>query len=72
MEKLFGEVVDKAVDFVFFKQPNDIAVSLSSIKSVDSQRSPQPRILEPDAACDHVTYFTTPAGLEALVKALTS
>ncbi|MCX7595149.1 MAG: hypothetical protein N2235_15600, partial [Fischerella sp.] len=37
---------------------------------VNPNRSPQPRILLPDPACDHFTYFTHPAGLEALAKAL--
>jgi pimeloyl-ACP methyl ester carboxylesterase len=72
MNKLFARAIDRTVDLVFFEQPNDIAVSLASIKSVSSNRSPQPRILEPDAACDHLTYFTTTAGLEALMEALTS
>ncbi len=71
MKKLFGQAVDKIVNRVFFEQPNDIAVSLKSIKSVSSERVPQPKILQPDTACDHLTYFTNPAGLSALVKTLT-
>ncbi|AFZ11645.1 peptidase C14 caspase catalytic subunit p20 [Crinalium epipsammum PCC 9333] len=70
MQKLFGKAVDRVVDLAFFSQPNDIAVTLASIKSVSSNRSPQPRILLPDAACDHLTYFTHQAGLDALSKAL--
>jgi hypothetical protein len=62
--------VDKVVDLTFFHQPNDIAVTLASIKSVSSDRSPQPRILSPDAACDHLTYFTSKAGLDVLAMAL--
>ena len=72
MSKLFARAVNRTVNLVFFEQPNDIAVSLDSIKSVSSNRSPQSKILEPDAACDHLTYFTTTAGLEALARALTS
>ncbi|MEW6497216.1 MAG: peptidase C14 caspase catalytic subunit p20, partial [Cyanobacteriota bacterium] len=72
MERLFGKAVDKVVNLTFFEQPNDIAVTLASIKSVSSTRSPQPRILLPDAACDHLTYFTTKAGLDALAIALHS
>lgn len=68
--KLYGEAVDKVVDLAFWQEPNDIAVSLASIKSVSSNRSPQPKILTPDAACDHVTYFTSEAGLKALATAL--
>jgi pimeloyl-ACP methyl ester carboxylesterase len=72
MQKLFGKAVDKVVDLAFFKQPNDIAVSLTSIKNVSSNRIPPPKILLPDTACDHLTYFTSQAGLEALANALSS
>ena len=70
MRKLFGSTVDTVVDKVFFQQPNDIAVTLESIKSISWERNPQPRIILPDAACDHLTYFTSRSGLDALVKAL--
>ncbi|MDF5723106.1 MAG: caspase family protein [Rhizonema sp. PD37] len=70
LKKAFGSAVDKVVDMAFFEQPNDIAVTLSSIKSVSDQRTPQPQILLPDTACDHLSYFTTKAGLEALAMAL--
>jgi pimeloyl-ACP methyl ester carboxylesterase len=72
LERLFGKAVDKVVNLTFFEQPNDIAVTLASIKSVSSTRSPQPKILLPDATCDHLTYFTTKAGLDALANALHS
>lgn len=70
MQKLFGKAVDNVVDLAFFKQPNDIVVSLSSIESVSSNRNPQPRMLHPYAACDHFTYFIHPAGLQVLSQAL--
>lgn len=70
MQKLFGSAVDKVVDTVFFQQPNDIAVTLESIKKIDLERNPKPIIISPDAACDHLTYFTEDAGLKALVQAL--
>ncbi|WP_071192219.1 caspase family protein [Trichormus sp. NMC-1] len=69
MQKLFGSSVDRVVDMVFLKQPNDIAVTLESIKSVNANRTPEP-IMLPDAACDHLTYFTSKPGLDALIKAL--
>ena len=70
MKKLFNPAINKVIDgLVFGGEPNDIAVSLASIKNVSQERSPQPRIL-PNVACDHMTYFTTEAGLEALIKAL--
>ena len=69
MQKLFGSAVDTVVNKVFFEQPNDIAVTTESIQSVSLQRNPQPVILPP-IACDHLTYFSSEAGLDALVKAL--
>ena len=69
MRKLFGSAVDNVVDKVFMQQPNDIAVTTESIKSVSSQRNPQPRIISP-IACDHNSYFTSEAGLDALIQAL--
>ena len=72
MKKLFTPAINKVIDgLVFGGEPNDIAVSLASIKSVSQERSPQPQIL-PNVACDHMSYFTTEAGLEALVKAVSS
>lgn len=71
-QNLFGKAVDKVVDLAFFKQPNDIAASLTSIKNVSDNRIPPTRILVPDTTCDHLTYFTTKAGLEALAIALSS
>ncbi|AFY42287.1 caspase family protein [Nostoc sp. PCC 7107] len=70
IQKLFGSTVDGVVDLVFLQQANDIAVTLESIKSVSLNRTPQPRIILPDTACDHLTYFTSQHGLEALVTAL--
>ena len=70
MNKLFAPATNKIIDgLVFGGEPNDLAVSLASIKSVSQERSPQPKIL-PDVACDHLTYFTTEAGLKALSEAL--
>ncbi|MEG5172819.1 caspase family protein [Microcoleus sp. B3-D7] len=70
VQKLFGKSVDRVVDWTFFSQPNDIAVSIASIKSVKGDRTPQPTILLPDAACNHLGYFTEKAGLDALALAL--
>jgi len=69
MGKLFGTAVDNVVNMAFLKQPNDIAVTLESIKSISLERNPQPIIISP-VGCDHLTYFTSQAGLDALVKAL--
>ena len=70
MNKLFTPAINRVIDgLVFGDEPNDIAVSLTSIKSVSRDRYPQPKIL-PNVACDHMTYFTTEAGLQALTDAL--
>ena len=52
-----------------FQKPNDIAVSVESIKDVPLQRSPSPEVV--DVACHHLDYFTARDGLEALEGALT-
>ncbi|MFB2877802.1 caspase family protein [Floridanema aerugineum] len=70
VQNLFGKTVDRVIDWTFFSQPNDIAVSIASIKSVSCDRTPQPRILLPDAACNHLSYFTDKAGLDAIGMAL--
>ncbi|HEY0602361.1 MAG TPA: caspase family protein [Herpetosiphonaceae bacterium] len=57
-----------ATALAFFGQPNDIAVSVRSITNINDQRSPQPVVRE--IACDHITYFSTVAGLQALAEAL--
>ncbi|MEM1426639.1 MAG: hypothetical protein AAGF75_08825, partial [Cyanobacteria bacterium P01_H01_bin.130] len=69
--KFLGKGVDTVVTTVFLNQPNDIAVTLESIKRVNSARSPQPKIL-PDPACDHLTYFVSEPGLECLKAAQTA
>lgn len=57
-----------ATALAFFGQPNDIAVSVRSITNIDDERSPLPLVRE--IACDHITYFSTIAGLQALAEAL--
>ncbi|MDJ0596807.1 MAG: hypothetical protein QNJ72_43735 [Pleurocapsa sp. MO_226.B13] len=68
--KLFTPAINKVLDdLIFGGESHDIAVSIASIQNVDRERSPQPKVL-PNVACDHMTYFTTEAGLKALVDAL--
>jgi pimeloyl-ACP methyl ester carboxylesterase len=52
----------------FFDYPNDIAVSVVSAQHVPMNRSPKPELQQ--IACDHVTYFSTEEGLNALAKAV--
>jgi pimeloyl-ACP methyl ester carboxylesterase len=54
----------------FLGAPNDIAVSVASIRAVPDNRQPAP--IEVEVACDHVSYFSTEAGLRALAEALTA
>ncbi|AFZ24339.1 alpha/beta hydrolase family protein,Caspase domain-containing protein [Cylindrospermum stagnale PCC 7417] len=70
IQRLVQRLLGKAVDLTVFQQPNDMAVTLASIKSVSNDRTPRPKILLPDAACDHFTYFTHQLGLAALAKAI--
>lgn len=53
----------------FFNELNDIAVSVASVASVPTARDPQPQV-QPPIGCDHITYFSTEAGLRALTEAL--
>ncbi len=55
-----------ALDLLLFKAPNDIAVSLDSIKDIpgaaDRQFPPEVHV----CACDHISYFGDPSGLESM------
>jgi len=68
LRRLPQKLLHEGAALAFFRQPNDIAVSVASAKAVPSSRSTQLEIHE--VACDHMTYFTTQAGLEALGKSL--
>ncbi|MBW4634728.1 MAG: caspase family protein [Iphinoe sp. HA4291-MV1] len=67
LERLMQSLFGKVVALPFFGQPNDIAVTVHSIKNVTEGRSLPPQIQE--VACDHLTYFHHPAGLKALIAA---
>lgn len=54
-------------DPFFLASPNDIAVSVASMKTVPYGLAPPTEV-----ACDHVSYFTDPASLAALAKILSS
>jgi pimeloyl-ACP methyl ester carboxylesterase len=63
-----SRLLHTATALAFFGQPNDIAVSVSSITNIAADRSPPPQIQQ--VGCDHITYFSTVAGLQALAAAL--
>jgi hypothetical protein len=68
LERLLKKLGYGAASLVFFQQPNDIAVSVESVRSISLERSPQPEGIE--IGCDHMTFFDSPDGLEALSRAL--
>ncbi|MBW7883052.1 MAG: caspase family protein [Caldilineaceae bacterium] len=73
VERLWGVLSPKrwfhaGLSAAFFFAPNDIAVSVESIRSLPSDRTPPPAIRE--LACDHVSYFFTLASVQALIDAL--
>lgn len=63
-----GNWLHAVSDLAFYNSPNDVAVSVESIFSVPDARNPQPRKLD-TVACDHMSYFSTGAGLTALALA---
>jgi len=52
---------------LFFGEPNDIAVSVNNIRRQPDARQFSPSIYE--VPCDHLTYFSSEAGLRALAAA---
>jgi pimeloyl-ACP methyl ester carboxylesterase len=68
LQRLMQKLRNKSIDLAFFSQPNDTAVSVKSITSVNSDRVPQPQIHQ--VSSDHMSYFSDQEGLTALAKAL--
>jgi pimeloyl-ACP methyl ester carboxylesterase len=68
LKRLIKNLFDKAVALPFLGEPNDITVTVQSIKSLPDGWSVSPFIQE--VACDHLTYFNHPEGLKALLTAL--
>ncbi|MBD2773570.1 caspase family protein [Iningainema tapete] len=68
LERLQQSLFKKVVALPFFGVPNDIAVTVDSIKSIPHGRSHPSQIQE--VACDHLSYFFTSVGLEALAAAI--
>jgi pimeloyl-ACP methyl ester carboxylesterase len=48
----------------FYGVPNDLAVTVESIKAIPAGRRPTPVMVE--VGCDHLVYFTDPAGVKTL------
>jgi hypothetical protein len=72
LERLRGSFSQEAMHLLprlaFFEQPNDIAVSLASISQIPTSIDPPPHFIA--VVCDHLSYFSTEAGLRALADAL--
>jgi len=73
LKKIAGRVTsartrDQLLSLGFFGKPNDLAVSVESMKSLPPRRAPAPLFLE--AGCDHLSYFNTPEGLKLIGDAL--
>lgn len=60
---------DVFVDVVFFQQPNDLAVSVTSAQAIPAHRNPAPDVHV--LASDHVSYFDAEASLTRLAELLT-
>lgn len=68
LQRLMKKLLNWTIALPFFGQPNDIAVTVRSIKSVDEGRSPKSIVQE--VGCDHLVYFSHEEGLKALALAL--
>ncbi|OWL94628.1 hypothetical protein CBQ26_15145 [Deinococcus indicus] len=66
LEKLARKL---GTETIFVGQQNDIAVSVASAMNLPAERHPAPVKVEP-INCDHMSYFRTTVGLEALRNAL--
>lgn len=56
-------------DLVFFGSPNDIAVNVTGSQKLPGSWKAKVRLQTP-IACDHMTYFSSAAGLQAIAKSL--
>ena len=73
VERLFASLrlrpaAYKAISLAFYNKPNDVAVSVESIGQLPAGRTQAIAVRE--VASDHMSYFTTEAGLQALADAL--
>ncbi|GAA3688440.1 hypothetical protein GCM10023081_27230 [Arthrobacter ginkgonis] len=61
-------MADELVDVVFFRKPNDLAVSVTSAQALPPSRNPAPAVHV--LACDHISFFDTDASLAKLAELL--
>ncbi len=62
------QLIDRADALAFLGQPNDLAVAVTSAEHLPPGRKPSAELRT--VACDHVTFFSSPAGLAALTQAI--
>lgn len=71
-DSFFSRLIEKIETgigkLVYGKQPNDIAVSVNSIKSVTENRTPGPEIF--NLSCHHLNYFQAETSLKVLNSVL--
>jgi pimeloyl-ACP methyl ester carboxylesterase len=65
---LSQNTLHQLTDMAFFGEPNDIAVKVESITKVSGERSVAPSVYEVE--CDHLTYFSSEAGIRALQESI--
>lgn len=68
LKRLMQKLFNWTVALPFFGQPNDIAATVHSIKSIGEGRLPKPIVQE--VGCDHLVYFSHEMGLKALAGAI--
>ncbi len=72
LRQVFSENTrNRLLSLVFANQPNDLAISLASaerLATITPSRVPNPKTNT--VACDHLSYFSSPAGLAALAAAV--
>jgi pimeloyl-ACP methyl ester carboxylesterase len=68
LQQILLKLKIKSRNAIFFNQPNDDSVSVSSITSVNSSRNPQPKIYR--TGSNHMSYFSDAEGLKAIATAL--
>jgi hypothetical protein len=64
VQSLLKKVLHGATAPAFLFEPNDIAVSVISIESVNNARNPVPKKIE--VACDHLSYFSSDVSVAEL------
>ena len=64
------ELLHKVANPFFLEEENDVAVAVSSMENIPAGRKPAFDVRP--VACDHLSYFSDPAGLKALVDVLSS